>query len=80
MMAVSSPAWVEAAAIDGARADDRLQFAQGRLVDRRGGHVELEIADAADARRAELRVAFRVGARLRQAEIEALEQGRDRAR
>ena len=79
-MADSSPACVEAAAITRRVPTIDFQLAQRCWIGGRSGHVELEIAAAADARRAELCVTLRVGVRLRQAQIEAAEQRRDHAR
>ena len=63
-----------------ARQHDAGELAQGRRIGRRSRHVELEIADIADARRAELTVTLCVAARLRQAKIETRQQRGDRLR
>ena len=63
---------------DRARADDLLEPFERGLIDRRRRHVELEIAGHHHPRRAKLCVTFGIGGRLRQTQIEAAEQSRDR--
>src|SRR5262252_2201005 len=65
---------------DRPRADRRLHGRELLPVDRRGRHVELEVAGRAYPRRAQFGIAFSVALRLREAEVEPREQRRDRAR
>ena len=60
---------------DHARADDRAQFLQRRLINGRGGYVKLEIADAADARRAQLGETLCIDTGLCEGQVEAIEEG-----